>query len=91
MEEELGNVRKCREILDAGLSFNRVNENLFLKKIKVEEKIGEVIEVRRAMALLKTIPLDRTWKIILEGALFEGRIGNVKTSRAAMKYLMERC
>jgi hypothetical protein len=45
MEEELGNPSKCRKILETGLSYNKLNENLFLKKIKVEEKQGDFPQV----------------------------------------------
>jgi len=76
MEEELGNLEKCRKILATGLKFNKLNENLFLKKIKIEEREGDYKEVRRSMAQLKGVPLDKCWKIMLEGALFEGRVGN---------------
>jgi hypothetical protein len=40
---------------------------------------------------LKSTPIDRCWKIILEGALFEGRVGNVKSCRGALSFLMKKC
>jgi hypothetical protein len=50
MEEELGNMIKCRDILEAGLKFNKLNENLFLKKIKIEEREGNNNQVRSSLA-----------------------------------------
>jgi len=40
---------------------------------------------------LKEVSLERSWKLLLEGALFEGRIGNVVKARNAMRYLMTKC
>lgn len=51
-----------------GLSFCIDNDNLIIKYIKVFEKDGEFEEVR------KLIKGDQ-WKVLIEGALFEGRIG----------------
>jgi len=41
MEEECGNIQKSWLILEDGLKFNLLNENLFIKAIKVDEKLGE--------------------------------------------------
>ena len=40
MEEECGKQEKSRQMLLAGLKFSPLNENLFIKTIKVEEKLG---------------------------------------------------
>ena len=40
MEEECGNQVISRDILLQGLKFIPLNENLFVKAIKVEEKMG---------------------------------------------------
>ena len=40
MEEECGNQNKSKKILHEGLKFSTLNENLFIKAIKVEEKLG---------------------------------------------------
>ena len=39
MEEECGNQVSCRDILIEGLRFNPYSENLFIKAIKLEEKM----------------------------------------------------
>ena len=46
MEEELGNIEKCRTLLKRGLTYNPLNENLFLKSLKVEEKQENYDEVK---------------------------------------------
>ena len=35
--------------------------------------------------------IDKTWRILLEAALFEGRMGNRKEARELFKYLMTEC
>lgn len=46
MEEESGNQEACRSILQKGLKFNPLNENLFLKMIRIEEKRNDIESVR---------------------------------------------
>lgn len=43
------------------------------------------------MGLLKDIPIDKSWKMILEGALFEGRSGNKLAARTAFQHLLKNC
>jgi hypothetical protein len=73
MEEECGNVEKCRKLLHIGLRFSPLNENLFIKTIKIEEKMNNYENVRQLLSMLRDIPLEKTWKMVLEGAMFEGR------------------
>ena len=59
MEEELGRTHKCVDLLSAGLSIsNQLNENLFLKKMKVEEKLGQVDQVRKTLSMLRNVNLE---------------------------------
>jgi hypothetical protein len=44
------------------------NDNLIIKYIKVFERDGEFDEVRNLIR-------GDQWKVLVEGALFEGRIG----------------
>ena len=82
MEEESGLKEECRAVLEAALKFNPVNENLFIKLIKVEEKLileGNQQSVGRVRALLASIRREKAdiiWRILLEGATFEARLGN---------------
>lgn len=81
MEEECGNQKTSRDILIQGLKFNPLNENLFIKAIKVEEKIGNYTEIRQMIKKITDSPVDKTWRILLESALFEGRTGNREAAR----------
>ncbi len=89
MEEECGNQGKCRRILRVGLKFSPLNENLFVKALKVEEKLKNYDEVRKMLATLRDSPVERTWKMLLEGALFEGRCKNTAGARKAFRFLIK--
>ena len=36
-------------------------------------------------------PVDKTWRILLEGALFEGRTGNREAARSQFNHLLKKC
>lgn len=93
LEEECGYLEKCQvnvsslsidswqEILRTGLSYCPFNENLVVKAIKLEEKLGNLENARSILARLKYISLDKAWRIMLEGSLLEARAGNVDVAR----------
>jgi len=79
MEEECGNSEESRDILLKGLKFNPYSENLFIKAVKCEEKLGNFEAIRsmiKEVQNAKDVCIEKRWRILLEGALFEGRIGN---------------
>ena len=78
MEEECGNQQSCRDILLEGLRFNPYSENLFIKAIKLEEKLQNFENIRKMIYKIQNdkVSIDKKWKILIEGALFEGRCGN---------------
>ena len=43
------------------------------------------------MGVLKDVSFDKSWRMILEGALFEGRSGNQEAARLAFKHLLKNC
>jgi tetratricopeptide (TPR) repeat protein len=90
MEEELGNIERCRTLLKRGLKFNPLNENLFLKTLKIEEKEGNYYEVKKLIESLKNNRIEDTYKLLLEGILYEGRSGNTKAAQKALKFLCKR-
>jgi hypothetical protein len=45
--------------------------------MRIAERLGDHTAVRGLLALLRPLPLDRTWRLLVEGALFEERINNV--------------
>ena len=61
MEEECGNQNKSKRILHEGLKFSSMNENLFIKAVKVEVRDG--FNTRRRVSLRvqgrRDMPLTR--------------------------------
>ena len=39
----------------------------------------------------KNVSIDNSWRILLEGALFEGRCGNREMAREQFKFLLKKC
>lgn len=68
-----------------------MNENLFVKAIKIEEKVKNYEHVRKLLGALKDAPFEKSWRMMLEGALFEGRCGNKEAARKAFKHLFAKC
>lgn len=89
MEEECGNQVSSRKILLVGLKFSPFNENLFVKAIKVEEKNRNFAQVRKLLGALKDVSFEKSYKMILEGALFEGRNGNKEGAKRIFKHLLK--
>lgn len=52
MEEECGNLEESRKILMKSLQFKSLNENLFVKVIRIEEKKENIENIR---ALIKNV------------------------------------
>ena len=77
--------------MENGLKFSLLNENLFIKAIKVDEKLGEFENIRKLISSVETVPLDKSWRMVLEGALFEGRIGNQAEARKIFTKLLAEC
>lgn len=77
MEEECGNQDECRQILIRALKFNPLNENLFLKLIRIEEKRGDIESIRKLTKTVidETDSISEVWKLLAESALCEGRQG----------------
>jgi hypothetical protein len=63
MEEECGNQATSSKILLQGLKFNPLNENLFIKAIKVEEKMGNYKLIRQMLKSITDCHIDKTWRI----------------------------
>lgn len=53
MEEECGNHESSRRALKVGLKFSALNENLFVKAIKLEEKGRNFDKVRCLLGSLQ--------------------------------------
>ena len=88
LEEEGGRLNRCSKILQNGLEFCALNENLLTRAIKHEEKMGNLHRARQLLARLKHVGIEKVWRTVLEGALLEARAGNHNMARRVLKYLM---
>lgn len=89
MEEDYGNLIKVKEILKQGINFNGLNENLIIKFLRVEEKFGRIEESRKILSKLKNVNIDKSWKLYLEGAILEAKLGNPKSAQRIFKMLLK--
>jgi hypothetical protein len=66
------------------LKFNKLNENLFVKVVKFEEKKENIESIRALVDSIKKASegqIDQIWRVLLEGALCEGRLGYREEAR----------
>ena len=86
LEEECGDLPKCQRLLYTGLRYCEFNESLMTRTIKHEEKTGNLPGARSLLARLKHAPgIEKVWRTVLEGALFEARSGNPTVARRLLK------
>jgi la-related protein 1 len=88
MEEENGRPEEALEILTVGLIICRLNDTLLPRLIKLNEKLHKFDAVRSILSLLKSESIEKSWKPVLEGCLFESRLGNYRIARQLFHYLM---
>ncbi|KAI2512860.1 hypothetical protein MHU86_1406 [Fragilaria crotonensis] len=88
LEEECGHMSRCSKILNEGLKYCAISENLLSRAIKHEEKMNNLSRARELLARLKHVGIEKVWRTVLEGALLEGRAGNHAMARRVLKYLM---
>jgi len=89
LEEEGGDLDRCGRLLTTGLTYCRFNEALLIKTLKHYENTGELTRARALLARLRSVPVERAWRPILEGALLEARAGNDQIARKVFKYLIK--
>jgi len=88
MEEERGHFERCRRILTAGLRHCPYHEALMLKAIKHLERMGELRAARALLGTLHRVPINQSWRTLLEGALLEARCAETDTARRVFKFLL---
>ena len=92
LEEECGDLPKCQRLLYTGLRYCEFNESLMTRTIKHEEKTGNLAGARSLLARLKHAPgIEKVWRTVLEGALFEARSGNPTVARRLLKCKYSLC
>ncbi len=88
MEEENGRPIEALKVVKVGLTICKLNDTLLPRSIKLHERLSLHEDIREFLFSLKYEPLERSWKSILEGCLFEARIGNYTEARDVFKFLM---
>jgi len=86
-EEENGKMEECHRLISLGLSYCPYNEALLLRGIKFHEQRKNRNAARALLSKIQDVSLEKTWKVILEGALMEARAGNIQTSRRIFQHL----
>jgi la-related protein 1 len=89
MEEENGRPEVALEILIVGIIVCKLNDTLLPRLLKLQERAGKFHDIRTILSWLKFENIDKTWKSILEGSLFEVRSGNLEVASEFFKYLMK--
>lgn len=89
MEEEYGCFEKSLQILLDGLKYCQYNEGLLTKAVKQHERKDDYELARQMLSSLRSEPIDRVWRSILEGALFEVRTGEFVAARKIFQFLMQ--
>ena len=88
MVEDHGDDESCALLLAKGLKSCRFNETLLIQILKFEERRGNLQNARDIMGRLKDRHVQRTWRVLLEGALVEARAGNVSVARRVFQYVI---
>lgn len=88
MEEERGHFGRCQRILTLGLQHCPYHEALMLKGIKHLERMGELPTARSLLSQLRLVPINQSWRTVLEGALLEARAGETHMARRVFKFLL---
>jgi len=88
MEEERGHFSRCEKILTLGLRHCPYHEALMLKGIKHLERMGELRAARSLLSQLQYVPVNQSWRTVLEGALLEARAGETAMARRVFKFLL---
>eukprot|EP01034_Spumella_vulgaris_P027264 gene27264-33958_t len=89
LEEDCGRMRDALNVLFLGLKVSPAHELLLARAIKLQERLHNYSEVRHTLGVsLGNETLDRAWKSVLEGALFEARVGNMSVAKQLLQFLM---
>lgn len=76
MEDEYGYFNNAAQILLLSLKFCKLNDSLLLKTLKILEKLGHIDKARQIIGeVLDNKNIEKVWKVGLEGALMEARVG----------------
>jgi len=62
---------------------------LMIRAVKLSARLGAITAARSLLAQLEDADMTKVWRAVMEGAMMEMRVGNIRTSRRVFKYLMK--
>ena len=89
LEEEAGELASSARIMDHALDMCKPDETLFIKALRQHERLGDVAAARGVLARAGSLRLDKSWRVLVEGALMEAREGSEQTARRVFRYLIQ--
>jgi hypothetical protein len=89
MEDECGRLGACRLLLWRGLQHCAGDDSLMSKAVKHEERLLCLEGARQLLSRVRGMPVDKSWRAILEGAQLEARVGRVAAARAALALILQ--
>jgi len=85
-------LRIGQKLLQQALDNCPQHEALMQKALKIYERVGDLNTARQLLSQLRASRPDRVWRLMLEGAMMEGRAGNDAVARRVFKvWMMFRC
>jgi hypothetical protein len=90
MEEDNGNLQLSLELLRKGCKYCSYTDVILIKAIKLHERLSDIDGARELLGNVEHEPIDKIWRIVLEGALIEARAGNIDIAREFFGLLMEK-
>ncbi len=89
LEEESGELESSLQIMEQALQWCEPDETLLIKTMKQHEKMNQIDAARAVLSRAAEMRLEKSWRILIEGALMEARVGSEHTARRVFKYLIE--
>lgn len=93
MEEECGDLQHCQSLLLRGVKACQPfpnNEVLLVRAIKLEERLNNIPAAHKLLSThLSNTPLEKSWRVLLEGAMLDARVGHWDVARKVFDFLLK--
>lgn len=88
--EELGELEECRARLERALEMCSPADQISLRLVRVLERLGDMQALRNLVGTMRSEPLERMHKVVLEAVHAEVRAGNGETARLLLQSIIRR-
>eukprot|EP00931_Biecheleriopsis_adriatica_P115000 TRINITY_DN9085_c0_g1_i1.p1 TRINITY_DN9085_c0_g1~~TRINITY_DN9085_c0_g1_i1.p1 ORF type:complete len:781 (-),score=170.88 TRINITY_DN9085_c0_g1_i1:216-2558(-) len=88
--DELGELQMCRTLLEHSLECCSPTDQLCLRLVRILERLGDMPALRALAGSLRSEPLDKTQKVLLEAIHAEVRMGNGDVARSLVQSLLKK-